>query len=111
MEDITDADFVHAKKVCRNFEREYHDLYVQRDTLLLADVFENFQNMCLKIYELDPARFLTVRDLAQQPALKKTKAKLDLSTDIVMLLMIEKDISGGIWHSIYQHAKANKTNT
>ena len=64
MEDITDADFVHAKRVCRNFEREYHDLYVQRDTLLLADVFENFQNMCLKIYELDPARFLTVRDLA-----------------------------------------------
>ena len=107
MEDITDADFVHAKRVCRNFEREYHDLYVQRDTLLLADVFENFQNMCLKIYELDPARFLTVQGLAQQPALKKTKAKLDLSTDIDMLLMIEKDIRGGIWHSIYQHAKAN----
>ena len=64
MEDITDADFVHAKRVCRDFEREYHDLYVQRDTLLLADVFENIQNMCLKIYELDPARFLTVQGLA-----------------------------------------------
>ena len=55
---------MHAKRVCRDFEREYHDLYVQKDTLLLADVFENFQNMCLKICELDPARFLTVRGLA-----------------------------------------------
>ena len=52
MEDITDADYVHAKRVCKDFEiknlEEYHDLYVQSDTLLLADVFENFQNMCLE---------------------------------------------------------------
>ena len=59
MEDITDADYVHTKRVCKDFEiknlEEYHDLYVQRDTLLLADVFENFRNICLEIYELDPA--------------------------------------------------------
>ena len=54
MEDITDADYAHAKKSCKVFDiknlREHHDLYVQSDTLLLTNVFENFQNMCLKIY-------------------------------------------------------------
>ena len=59
MEDITDADYVYAKKVCKDFWinnlEEYHDLYVQSDTLLLADVFENFRNICLEISELDPA--------------------------------------------------------
>ena len=63
MEDITDADYAHAKKVCKDFEiknlGEYHDLYVQSDTLLLADVFENFRNMCIQIYKLDPATFLS----------------------------------------------------
>ena len=59
IEDITAADYRHGKRVCNGFEiknlREYHDFYVQSDTLLLADVFENFQNMCRQIYELDPA--------------------------------------------------------
>ena len=89
MEDITDADYAHAKRDCKDFEiknlEEYHDFYVQNDTLLLADVFENFQNMCLKTYELDPARFLTAPGLAWQAALKKTKVKLNLLTDIDML--------------------------
>ena len=53
MEDITDADYARTKRVCKDFEinnlREYHDLYVQSDTLLLGDVFENFRNMCLEI--------------------------------------------------------------
>ena len=65
-------------------------MYVQRDTLLLADVFENFRNMCLEIYELDPTKFLSATGLAWQAALKKTKVKLDLLTDINMLLMVEK---------------------
>ena len=77
MEDITDADFVHAKRVCKDFEikqlGEYHDLYVQSDTLLLADVFENFRNMCINIYGLDPAKFLSAPGLAWQAALKKLK--------------------------------------
>ena len=50
---------------------EYHDLYVQSDTLLLADVFENFRNMCIKVYELDPAHFLSLPGLAWQACLKK----------------------------------------
>ena len=52
---------------------QYHDMYVQSNTLLLADVFWNFRNMCLKIYELDPVKFLSALTLACQAALKRTK--------------------------------------
>ena len=55
---------------------EYHDLYVQRDTLLLADVFENFRDMRLKVYELDPAHFLSLPGLAWQACLKKKQHKI-----------------------------------
>ena len=82
-------------------------MYVKSDKLLLADVFENFQNMCLEIYELDPAKFLSAPGLAWQSALKKTKVKLDILTDINMLLMVGTGIRGGLCHSIYRYAKAN----
>ena len=111
MEDITDADYAYAKRVCKNFEienfGEYHDFYVQSDTLLLADVFENFRNICLELNERDPAKFLSAPGLAWQAALKKTEVKLDFLIDIDMLLMVEKGTRGGICHSIYQYAKAN----
>ena len=61
MEDNTEADYTHAKRVCKDVDisnlREYRDLYVQSNSLLLADVFEIFKNMCLEIYELDLACF------------------------------------------------------
>ena len=59
---------------------EYHDLHVPSDTLLLADTFENFRNMCVEIYELDPSKYLSVSGLAWQVTLKKTKVKLDVLT-------------------------------
>ena len=66
IEDITDRDYAHAQKVFEEFKLknlgDYHDLYVQSDTLLLADVFENFRNKCIEIYELDPAHFLSDPD-------------------------------------------------
>ena len=64
---------------------------VQSDMLMLADVFENFRNMYLKIHKLDPAKFLSAPGLTWQVALKKTKVKLDVWTDINMLLMVEKE--------------------
>ena len=82
-------------------------MYVQGNTLLSADVVENFRNMCVKIYELDCAKFLSTIGLARQAALKKTKVKKALLTDISMLLMVEKGIRGGILHYIYQYSKAN----
>ena len=68
---ISNQDYAHAQKVWEVFEiknrGEYHDLYVQSDTLLLADVFENFRNMCLEIYELDPTYFVSAPGLAGKP--------------------------------------------
>ena len=76
-------------------------MYVQSNTLLLADVFENFINMCIKIYKLDPAKYFSAPGLAWKAALNKTKVRLDLLTDINMLLLVEKGIRGRICHSIY----------
>ena len=77
-------------------------LYVQNNILLLFDVFDNFKNMCIKIYELHPAKFLSASGLAWQAGLKKTKVKLNLFlTDIDMLLMVKRDIRGERCHSIY----------
>ena len=100
MEEISEIDYRHAKKVFDKFNiknlGEYHDLYVQSDTLLLADVFNNFKDLCIKIYRLDPAYFLSLPGLAWQACLKQLGIKLDLITDIDMLLMIEKGIRGGM---------------
>ena len=98
MEGITGTDYAHPERVCQDFEiknlGEYHDLCVHSDVLLLTDVLENFGNMCLKIYELDPAHFLSASGLAWQRALRKTKATLYLLTDTDMLLMVEERIKG-----------------
>ena len=69
---------------------------------MLADVFENFRNICLKTCELDPASFLTAPDLACQAALRKTKVRLDLLIDMDISLMGEKGIRGVICNSIYR---------
>ena len=103
MEDIADVDYRHAKRVCKEFNNknigDYHDLHVQSDTLLLADVFENYGNKWIEIYELDPAHFLSAPGLAWQACLKKTGIKLELLTDVDMFLMVEKGVTGGICHA------------
>ena len=86
---------------------DYHDLYVQSDTLLLVNVFENFINNCIEIYKLDPAYFLSAPTLAWQTCFKKTEVKSELLTDINMLLIIEKGIRGEITHAIHRYAEAN----
>ena len=111
METITDIDYRHANRVFKKFKLknlgDYDDLFVQSDTLLLADVFENFRNKCIKIYELDPDHFLSAPGLAWQECFKKTGVRLESLTDIDMLLMFEKGIRGGICHAIHRYAKAN----
>ena len=102
MEDISDIDYRHANNVFKGFKLEnlgdYHDLYVQSGTLLLADVFND---------ELDPGHFISLPGLAWQACLKKTNIELELLTDYDMLLMVEEGIRGGICHSIHRYAKAN----
>ena len=90
---------------------DYHDLYVQGDTLQLADIFKNFRKMCLNIYRVDPAYFVSAPGLAWEACLKKTKVKLELLTDVHMLMMFEPGIRGGISQSIHKYAAANNKYT
>ena len=75
LENISEVDYMHANNVFKTIELnnlgDYHDLYVRSDTLLLADVFENFRNACLSNYELDPAHFVSLPGLAWQACLKR----------------------------------------
>ena len=111
MENIDNIDYRHGNNVFKIFELENlgqcHDLYVQSDTFLLADAFENFRDMCIKEYELNPAYFLSLPGLTWQACLKKTNIELELLTDYDMLLMVGEGIRGGIPHSIHRYAKAN----
>ena len=81
---------------------------IQSDTLFLADVFENFSNKCIEMYEVDSTHFLAAPGLAWQAYSEKTRAKLKLLTNNNLLMMIENRIRDGICHAIYRYAKANK---
>ena len=108
---ITDVDYTCAKKVFKIFNNkhlgDFHDLYVQSDALLLADVFETSRNTCIEIYELDPAHFLSAPGLAWQACFKKSGIELELLTDVDMLLMVEKGIRSEICQVIYRYVKIN----
>ena len=86
---------------------EYHDLYLKTDVILLANVFETFRGVCLKNYDLDPAHFYTAPGLGWKACLKKTRIRLELLLDPDMLLMFEREISGGITQSVHRWARAN----
>ena len=90
----------------KNLE-DYHNLYNRVDVLLLADVFENFRDICIKNYKLDPAHYYTAPGLAWDAALKVTEVKLELLSDIDMLLMVEKGIRGGVSMISNRYGKAN----
>ena len=110
-EGISDENYTHARKVWKTFEmknlEDYHNLYNQVDVLLLADVFENFRDICIKNYNLDPAHYYTAPGLAWDAALKVTKVELELLSDMDMLLMVEKGIRGGVSMISNRYGKAN----
>ena len=110
-EDISEEDFYHAIRVWDVFNcktiRDYHDLYLKSDVLLLADVFENFRKTCMEHYNLDPAHYFTSPGLAWDACLKETGQQLQLLVDYDMLLMFERGIRGGITHISKRYAEAN----
>ena len=111
LESITKEDFRHAKNIWSVFKiknlGKYHDLYVQSDTAQLTDVFENFRTLCLKEYELDPTYFVSTPGLALEAMLKMTKVKLELLTDIDMVLMVENSIRGRLTQVVRKYGDAN----
>ena len=108
---ITIKDYKHVWNVWNTFNmktlKEYHELYNITDVLLLADVFENFRDLCLKIYKLDPVYYFTTPGLAWDACLKMTNIQLELLSDVNMLLMFEKGIRGGISIISNRYGKAN----
>ena len=110
-EGISQDDYERAKEVWREFGitnmREYHDLYLKTDVLLLADVFENFRNVAMENYALDAAHFYTTPGLSFAACLKQTGVKLELFTNPDQLLFIEKGIRGGISTISNRYSKAN----
>ena len=109
--DITEEDYKHAQKVWKTFNmktmRDYHDLYLKSDVLLLSDVFENFRDVCLDNYRLDPIFYYTAPGLAWDACLKITKVELELLHDYEMLMMVEKGIRGGVSMISTRYGKAN----
>ena len=111
LKNICKEDHRHAQNIWNTFNiknlGEYHDLCVQSDATQLAGIFEQFRTVCLKEYKLDPSYFCTTPGLALEACLKMTQVKLELLTDIDMVLMFEKGIRGGISQAIQRYASAN----
>ena len=110
-QDCSDKDYEHAQKIWKAFNmktmKDYHDLYLMLDVLLLADVFENFREVCLDNYKLDPAWYLTAPGLSWDAMLKVTKIKLELLTDPDMLMMVENGTRGGVSMISNRYSEAN----
>ena len=108
---ISNKNYSHVLNVWNTFNmktfKDYHKLYNETDALLLADVFENFRNLCLKIYGLDPVYYFTAPGLAWDACLKMTNINLELLSDLDMLLMFEKGIRGGISMISNRYGEAN----
>ena len=108
---ITHEQYDHAQTVWNTFNLktmgDYHDLYLKSDTLLLADVFENFRKTCLQYYKLDPCHYFSSPGLSWDAMLKMTKVKLELITDIDMFQFIEKGLRGGTSYIANRFSEAN----
>ena len=109
---INDEDYLTCKKICNKFNMknmaDYHNHYLKKDDLLLADVCETFIDTCFKFYKLDPCHYFSSPGLSWDAMLKMTGVKLEKIIDIDMYLFIEKGLRGGILYTAKRYSKANK---
>ena len=110
-EDLSKVDYRHAQTIWQTFNiqnlREYHNLYVTPDVLLLADIFENLRKMCQSHYHLDPLHYYTSPGLSWDAMLLKTGVQLELLTDLDQHRFIEAVIRGGVAMICKKCSKAN----
>ena len=108
---ISDKDYLTCKNIWNEFNMKnignYHDHYLKKDVLLLADVFEKFIDMCVKFYGLDPCHYFSFPELIWDVMLKMTEIELEKISDIGKYLFIEKGLRGGISYIAKRYAKAN----
>lgn len=108
---VSEEDYNHAQKVWTDFKvrtmGEYSDLYLKVDVLLLADIYENFRNMCYATYSLDSAQYMGSASLSWDSMLKYTGISIELFTDSNMLLYCENGVRGGISLMNKRYTKAN----
>ena len=112
-ENISEEDYKHAQQVWTTFDcknlKDYHDVYLGSDVLLLADVFENFRKTAMATYGLDPAWYYTLPGYSWDCLLKCTNIELEQITEPDMYLFIEKGLQGGISMVSHRHAQANNS--
>ena len=110
-EDISEIDYTHAKRLFNYLDMtdfgDYHNFYLLTNVFLLADVFENFRNVCLQHYGLDPAHDSTSPGLSWQAAFKMTDVELDVLTDSDQYLFFKEGIRGGVVMISHQYARTN----
>ena len=108
---ISVKDYLTCEKIWDKFEMknmgDYHDHYLKKDVLLLADVFEKFISTCIKYYELDPCHYFSSPGLSWDAMLKMTGVKLEKILDIEKCLFIEKGLRGGFSYIAKRYAKSN----
>lgn len=110
-EGINDADYEHAQTVfkklgCKSF-KDYHDLYLTTDVLLLTDIFEHFRKMCLQFYKLDPVYYCSLPGFSWDAMLKFTNAQIEICKEPTILSMIQANIRGGVSMISHRLAEAN----
>ncbi|KAL4119986.1 hypothetical protein QTP88_012736 [Uroleucon formosanum] len=112
---VSDKDYDHATRVWNRFGctslGAYSDLYLKVDVLLSADVFENFRDICMTTYHLDPAHYYTSPGFSFDCMLKFTKVQLELLTDFEKILFLESGTRGGLVQASKRHARANNSET
>ena len=100
------AQFIWDKFKCKKFG-DYHDIYLKTDVLLLADIFENFRNISMKYFKLDPSNYITLPSLSEDALYKTHGKEVELITDLGMLIMTERAIRGGLSKITKRHGIAN----